>query len=497
LKVSIQQFFAPTWRAVVAGLVSVALLIASYPPSQLGWLAWFGLAPLFLATQRRRRVEMYIVTIPWAFCYIAGLADSYWWTRSPIFVLVLLVGVLVRAIMVSEIQLLAQRFPRCGWILVPAVWTSVLFLISLVSPLPLDAPLLTLANTQWLYPVVLQTLSVTGVYGLIFLIVLVNSGIAETIKRLGQRRWWPPIVVVLTLVVIYAMWGVSELARAESKHTIGIAIAPTGGSLVTEPSAITMTREFVDWVESNPIPLPNGSILPRLEIIVWGELPLGDLDDTETLMQVGDLASELERYLVANFYADQPNGTYLNMAVVFGPDGSSMAQNAKRVIPPVVEHSTPGDRHLPPEIVTTPWGRMTTLICYETFFPTLVRRVARNRVDFFVVPASAVRQAPRFTAIHLAQTIFRAVENHTAITFSYAGGLSALIDANGRLLIHSPWETLTSTIDTHIASALPIGSGGTLYTRVGDVFALVILLASIGWIASAKGRRNWRLEIGL
>jgi len=275
---------------------------------------------------------------------------------------------------------------------------------------------------------------------------------------------------------------------------VSVAILPTGGNLGPEGEAITMTREFISYADSNRV-LPDGSIIPEIGIIAWAEIPVGDLTLNDIKNPVSDLATELQRYLVADFYETRSDGTYLNVAGIFGPEGVLLAQNAKRKIPPIVEGSTASDKDAMTEVVATPWGRMSTLICYDTFFPDVVRKAAAQGDDFFIVPANPPSESvPRFTALHLSQTMFRAVENHTAIALSYSNGISALIDSNGRLLLHESLDPgIYMTNSVAMSGALPVGTGGTFYSKWGDTFIWVVLLGSI---ACAIGARIRKVRIG-
>jgi apolipoprotein N-acyltransferase len=127
-------------------------------------------------------------------------------------------------------------------------------------------------------------------------------------------------------------------------------------------------------------------------------------------------------------------------------------------------------------VVTTPWGRMSTLVCYDVFFPDVVRKEVNQGVDYIIVPANAVNNSPRVTAIQLAQTMLRAVENHTAVAFAFNNGTSALIDSNGRLLTHEVlYSYYRQNNDKGMAGTLPVETGGTLYTKIVDLFIWVVL----------------------
>jgi apolipoprotein N-acyltransferase len=60
----------------------------------------------------------------------------------------------------------------------------------------------------------------------------------------------------------------------------------------------------------------------------------------------------------------------------------------------------------------------------------------------------------------------RAIENRTAIARCATSGISFFIDPFGRIFAGTDLFTATATV-----ANLPIGTGGTFYTRHGDVFA--------------------------
>jgi apolipoprotein N-acyltransferase len=486
----LERLSSSVWVRIFAAAASAVLMAFAFPPYQLGWLAWFGLVPLLLALRGLGRGKTYIIAAVWAIIFSLLVTDFYFWGRSPVFVLIIILGILMQTIVISELSLLTQKVSRWGWLLFAGLWIGVSFFISFLVGLfyflPPDLPFSTFANTQWLYPVMLQTLPVAGEYALSFLILLINCGLTEAVSNFKTWKWITPMAVILVLLVMSVGWGVIRLNNEGATEMVGTTVLPTGGDISENGTAVAMTRQFVAYADSNRT-LPNGTLLPEISIIAWAEMPVGDLTDAAVVAQAGAFAREMGKYLVVNFYDTRAEGQNYNVAVVFGPDGALLAQNAKHKIPPIVEGSTAADSGGPQEAAMTPWGEMSTLICYESFFPGLVRNTVLNGVDFLVIPANAVSgKTPRFTALHVSQTILRAAENHVAIVFSYAGGLSALIGSNGQLLVHESLDAgRYMKEDVTISGVLTVGKGGSLYTKVGDVFPWVLLgISAIYWLLS-------------
>jgi apolipoprotein N-acyltransferase len=485
------------WIAFAMITLSAALFLLALPPQRLGFLGWFALVPLFLASRRRTRRELYPLTFLWSMMVIIGCSDAYFWKRSEVFVIIILAGILVQGIVVAEILLFRQKFLQWGWLMIPSLWASGFFLMGyslslLPHPLPPTIPFISISNSQWLYPAALQVLSITGELGLVFLIILVNSGLTEGIHRLSDKRsWLSPIILSLGLVVICLAGGSLYLSRPSDPGTMGTAIVPAGSYLELNPS-LDITRELVAALDNQPLLFPDGTSIEAINLIAWDESPVGYLEDEDTIESIRQFARDIGAYLVVDVFASQPSSPSLNVALIFAPDGIVLAQNAKRIIPMIVEENSPGDRSRAPETAATPWGTMTTLICYETFFPDLVRRIARHDIDFFVVPAKPPIDTPRFTAIHLSQTIFRAAENHTAIAFSYSSGISALIDSYGRLIVHSPLPSILghTEVATAIIGPLSVEQGGSFYTRTGDAFAWGLSVLSVSLVLAGRRKEH-------
>jgi apolipoprotein N-acyltransferase len=114
-------------------------------------------------------------------------------------------------------------------------------------------------------------------------------------------------------------------------------------------------------------------------------------------------------------------------------------------------------------------------ICIESAYPWIARNLTREGAnvlinisnDGYLGPTAVMRQ-------HLANAIFRAVENDRPVLRVTNTGLTALINEGGRI------EDLTGAFqpDVRVWSA-SLRSGSTFYTRHGDVFVQACTLISL------------------
>lgn len=141
-----------------------------------------------------------------------------------------------------------------------------------------------------------------------------------------------------------------------------------------------------------------------------------------------------------------------------------------------------------PRTITLPgsWGRVGFQLCYEIIFSgQVVDR--RNRPDFLFNPSNDAWFGRWGPPQHLAQARLRAAEEGLPVVRSTPTGISALIDAEGRLLHSIPWQQ-AGLID----AMLPPPLGPTIFARLGNILPLalgfLLLIAAIALDRRARYR---------
>ena len=133
-----------------------------------------------------------------------------------------------------------------------------------------------------------------------------------------------------------------------------------------------------------------------------------------------------------------------------------------------------------------PLGRALPLICYEAIFPQDLH-AAPERPDWLL----QITNDAWFGQIsgpyqHLAQARLRAVEMGLPMVRVANTGVSAVIDARGRVRESLPLNT-SGFLDAALPSALP----ATLYARTGDApVAIVLFLSVLGLFAGRLRNRD-------
>jgi apolipoprotein N-acyltransferase len=172
-------------------------------------------------------------------------------------------------------------------------------------------------------------------------------------------------------------------------------------------------------------------------------------------------------------------GERRNVALVFGPAGNDALEYDKQHLVPGLEVGY--RRGAVTGLVagaTVPTG---VAICKDLDFPGLGREYAAAGVGLLLVPAwDFVRDG----WLHSRMAVVRGVEGGYAVARSANDGLLTVSDARGQVLAE---RASGDSAEVLLAGVVPVGRGGTLYSRGGDWFAWLSLVAAA--CAVAAGRR--------
>lgn len=242
--------------------------------------------------------------------------------------------------------------------------------------------------------------------------------------------------------------------------------------------------------------LDYSAATPRPDLIVWPETAVQDLLEwaDPSLQAMSDAAQGVPLVTGIN---RRPNLRYFNALVVLGQDGAIDAIYDKAHLVPFGEYfpggelaarwglhgfaasegqafSTGGDQ---PLLDLPGIGSARALICYEGIFAEEIVIGDRPRL-LLLITNDAWFGRGAGPAQHLAQARLRAIEQGLPMVRVANTGISAMIDARGRLTGVIPLGQAD-----YLDAALPPTLDPTLYARLGDMpLLLVLTLALLGLV---------------
>jgi apolipoprotein N-acyltransferase len=378
----------------------------------------------------------------------------------------------------------AQRcLGRRALLAAPVFWTAQEYLFSLGE---LGFPWLLLGHALAVYPIFIQHAAYTGVYGVSFWAAAMGTALFVLLDQ-PHKPWRPGAALGLGLV-LPALYGLAVLPADPKdgptlrvglvQNNIGLEKWQAGGR---ERSLASLER------------LSRQAHTEKADLLVWPEtaLPCYVERDGACRQRVQDLVKDLQTPVLAGAPAfDKASGEPNNSAFLFRPDVDSLQSYAKMHLVPFGER-TPF-RDAVPLLRDIDWTALTgdlgpaefaqgthrtlfdqpkapfaVLICFESVFPDLVRQSVRQGARLLVnITNDSWFGSTAGPYQHAQLAVLRAVENRTAVARCATSGVSLFIDPYGRT--YRPTRLFS---EAAIVDDVAIGSGGTFYTRHGDLFA--------------------------
>jgi apolipoprotein N-acyltransferase len=512
------------WRwglALASGLVSAA----AFPPWDLGWVAFFGWAPLLLALRgaRGRRAA--------GLGYAAGLAfylATVWWVINTMTTYGHMPLALSLVALVLLCAVLATYTAAFAWLLAAgrdrlvlpdallpvaaaALWTALEFLRTYLFS---GFPWALLGYTQYRQPTVRLLAAATGVYGVSALVLLVNGALAGMAASVFERRGGVPRRRTLALhatLVGLATAGTFVYASAMWRDVTGgsgVRVAVLQGNI---DQAVKWDRGHQGRTLETYERLARLAAKERPALIVWPEtaLPFFLRREPELGPRVQAFVADVGIPMLIGSPEVGADGLLYNSAFYLGADGAIRGRYDKRHLVPFGEYVPLRRVFFFLDKLVTGIGdfgrgrvatvfhdgayRFSVMICYEVIFPAEVREFARAGAQFLAnITNDAWFGESGAPYQHLAMAAMRAVENGSYLVRAANTGVSAVIAPTGAILAQSPLF-----VETAIVGTIRLRAGETPYTRYGDVLAwgCTVFLAGYGaallW-ASAAGPRAAR-----
>lgn len=535
LSTTLRRFINRLWPWLAAALTGV-LLACCFAPWNHGWLCWIALVPLigatwFSASTPRRQFALGyfagLVFFTSTFYWLGSLGKLFgtaWLLGLPLLLAAyfgvyfgfwtwllgrLVDGAAPSAFLSSRRNLTTAFFAACAWVAHEWVrswmfggfgWNGIG--IALHGDLAM-----------------IQIVDITGVAGLSFLVVFANVMGVIIIRRivaefgpifLKKVRWeFSFTVAMIALVFAYGVRALIGPQRAGAPVRIA-AVQPN------IPQAVKFSGASEDLVMQQLDELTSLAATASPQLLLWPEAatPRGMYDDKRNYEFVMDEAARGDfSLLIGTTDSDPDLHTDYNVATLLSDRGRSIQTYRKMHLVPFGEY-IPG-RHIVPLIariagdlvpsdfstgkeftvmeMAAPAVQFSPLICFEDSVGDLTRKfilrganllVNLTNDGWFLETAGAEQ--------HVANALFRAVENRRPLMRCTNTGVTCSVDSLGRVdRWLKPFERGFAVREVHV----PVDAGLTFYTRHGEWFnnsAVAVTALYLGFLSVAKVRRRFR-----
>ena len=344
----------------------------------------------------------------------------------------------------------------------PAAWVAFEYLLNLAW---VNGTGFNLAYTQLAFLPFLQIASLTGPWGMSFLLFLFSAAIATSWHLWRHQRGTAAAIVGATpfgVIAAVLIFGAVRLAMPQQGHTmqIGLVATDTHGMAGAGTPAMQVFREYATRIAALAARGAQVVVLPEKSAVV----------DAATQPAVdaffGSLSNRTGATVAIGVTYEAADKTEYNQARLYRPFKPVLTYVKHHLLPPFESGFTPG------KTLTTfamPDARLGVEICKDMDFTPLSRKYGRRGDGLVLVPAIDFDVDRTF---HGHMAIMRGVESGFTVARSARRGYLTVSDDHGRIVGQARSDS--ASFATVLAN-VPVAHDRTLFLAWGDWFAWVAM----------------------
>ncbi len=507
--------------AFLLTFLSAAFFAFSFPSflslGGLGPVAFVSVVPLFIVLRETEpRQAVFYGTF---FGVLETMVTNYWLGTFSLVTLqaVSVIYALFFLLFMTVAVRIIRRYGDAGLFILPFAWVGFDFLRSSGF---IGYPWGMIGTTQYRFLPFIQIAELTGVWGVTFVVLLVNASIAFLLLRRTARsaRAGLLVAVVVAGIVVFGSIRIRAVDRRfvdadrvtvalvqqntdprknDYRSTFEVLTRLTDRSLAADPALVV-------WSETAFVPNIRRWSQEDPRRFAYAALTRDFLDYQESI-GVWLLTGNDDYERVTDSDGNEIDRLDYNAAVLFDDTGRRRRTYRKIHLVPITEYF-PFKRQLPwayealknfdvylwepgteRVVFEHPDFSFSTPICFEDSFPRDVRLFVRAGADLIINISNDYWSLREVEAQqHFSNALFRSIENRRVMLRAAASGVTSRVDPTGRLV-----ASLPNYVEDVLLTDVPLATmPATLYTRLGDWFPLASLAVAVGALFGLWRRRG-------
>ena len=515
--------------ALALSSLSGCLWFLAVTPFDQAYLAWFAAVPMIIAIDRTANLRRALFLGWWAgvvetaggFYWLIEVmqrfADFPWIGAAPLFLLFCAARGLTFLLFAIIVLTVRRNLKLPMALLAPLAMVSGELLVPQIFPCG-----------QWIsqawHPLVIQITEITGPFGVTAVLLMINGALYDVLRGPRAARWSAPTAIVLLAgVLIFSavrMRQVDAAVAAAPRLMIGL-VQPNfaytaSGEVSREETLSQLTAlqqqsqrlqqvgaQLLLWSEgAYPIALPRdfsvdfspdslarirrGFDVPTIiGAAMYDEVHDHAYNSAILLDRSGKVGGFYDKVRLLAFGEYIPGIDAFPWLRKFLPEGAGQFTAGN------------GPATLPVAGNSGQIWRVSPVICYEDILSGYLHHVGQLRPNLLVnLTSDSWFGADTEPWEHLALSVFASVELRVSMVRAVNSGVSALIDPNGRVIrktyADDPYRHPRAS-DGMLVSAPMMSDPPTLFSRVGNLFAMLCVAASaalmgVSWYMLRRSR---------
>jgi apolipoprotein N-acyltransferase len=487
-------------RNIFLSLFSAILLILSFPNFNIWIVSWFAFVPLFFAMEYKRPLQVFLLSYLTGIIFFLGVI--YWLYHVSILGLILLILYLaiyfgLFGLFLSYITHQTSHITQLFFI--PSIWVLLEYVRSRLFT---GFGWVLLGYSQYLNLPIIQIADITGVWGVSFLVMMVNFSIYELIKKLYLSLTEERLTVyslcnyLISFIFLLIVLGYGFFRLKEDINGKRLKISVIQGNI---PQEIKWEEESKDFILNRYLQLTMRAKEDRAHLIIWPEASYPEvLYCSESKEELSRFIEEINIPILLGVVI-KDRDLYFNSAILIELNKEEFQRYDKLHLVPFGEYIplrkifgfletiypigdfVRGKKYtlfsLAPKNLNTLKPKFSVLICFEDIFPQVSKEFVKRGADFLInITNDAWFGKTSASYQHLQASVFRAVENRRFVVRCANTGISCFINPKGKIISKVEDNRRDIFISGYKTEGICLNKENlTFYTRFGDYFVFLCL----------------------
>ncbi|VAX38073.1 Apolipoprotein N-acyltransferase / Copper homeostasis protein CutE [hydrothermal vent metagenome] len=471
-------------------LLSASLLVLSFPKFELSILAWVGLVPLFFALDGKTPGQAFRIAY---FCGVLFFGATIWWFGH-VTIAGAIAAILYLALYFGMFGIGYSLFAKYNFItklfLLPSLWVALEFARSYLLS---GFDWVSLSHSQYKNLIFIQIADISGVFGISFLVVMVNVFIKERFNHIPFTKWDVVPVCILLVVLGYGVFRLNGVQPSLSGMRVALVQANV-------PQHLKWNKIAWAGIIQKHLDLSEEAARENPDLIIWPETAFPGFigEDDEYFSALQYFVKRINIPILFGAVVKE-EGRYYNGALLLSPDGMIKQQYHKHHLVPFGEF-IPFRTHFPflsdiipiadfsrgegYTVFSSDTKKFSTLICFEDTLGRLARGFVNNGAQMLInITNDAWFEDTAAPWMHMQSAVFRTVENRRGLVRASNTGVSGFIDATGKIqyLLQNA-QGKNTFVKGYAVGEVSFRKEKTFYTKFGDVFAYLCFACILGGV---------------
>jgi len=443
------------------------------------FLLWFAPIPVLIISFNTTGRKTFFVSF---LAYLIGKLSWFSYLVSVATLLPAVIFTLALPLFFSLVIIITRKtvLNTNSWMSVfafPVFFTTFEFLVLKFSP---DGTAGSIAYSQSNFLPVIQIASVTGILGISFMLTFIPSAIALSWHYRRQKnklRYVASAGAIITISVL--LFGITRINNNSGKSAIkaGLVVLDEKFHSIDHPDF--QKEKLVAQYYANEI---SNLAQQGAALIVLPERAININKETEAdIISIFSNAAKQNHVFIITGYTNYRNDLERNSALVINAEGDTLVDyNKVHLVKGYEDQFKPGSKIGLFKLNEVQAG---TAICKDLDFPDYIKNYGRSSVSFLCIPAW---DFVKDDWLHSRMAVLRSVEN----------GFSEVRTARqGRLTINDCYGRVTYEANSSkggkisLLGNVSLEKRDTIYTRFGDWFGILNLIAAICFIFFSRRKK--------